>query len=123
MRMTLPRINIKATNVELNTSLRGLINRRLAPLSKMLQQESEVILNVVLRRTHSRVTGDMFFVSVKAVTSEDSYMAVSAKHHLSRALTSVRETLRQSISRGESVSDYSIRKSRQEKVQAFTLTL
>ena len=89
----------------------------------MLQQEGEVLLDIVMRKTHSRVTGDMYFVSVKVSTPSDTYMAVSAKHHLSRAFTTVRETLRRSISRGESVSDYSIRKIRQEKIDAFTLTL
>ena len=121
--MTFPIIHTKATNVELNEERKDLIARRLAPLARLLYGQGEIKVDVVLRRTRSRLTGDMYFVSVKLSTPQNSYMAVSAKAHLGRALTTAREMLRKSISRGASVSDYSIRRDRQEHLDAYTLTL
>ena len=121
--MTLPRVVTKATNVELTKSQQELITRRLAPIARLLHNQGEVLIEVVLRKTHSRLTGDLYYVSVKTSTPTDSFMAVSAKPFLGKALTSVRETLRRAISRGASVSDYGIRKARRSELDAYTLTL
>lgn len=122
--MTFPRIVTKATNVELTSSLEDLITRRLAPLARLLRFEEPIRFDVVIRRNENNVAGDMYFVSVKVSSPKRSYMAVAAKPHLPRALSSVRETLRQNISRGASVDMSHFAKSDTALVKnAYTLTL
>ncbi len=67
----------------------------------------------------------MYFVTAKVTTSKESYMAVSAKPQVSRALTEVRQMLRRSMSRGASVTSYThnTQTMLQEYVDSYTLTL
>lgn len=101
--MTMPSINTSATGIELNNERRALIAQKLAPLGRLLVHEREVSIDVIIRRVDASLAGDMFYVSVKLVTDHGDYMAVATGRYLTRALTSVREYLRRSISRGESV--------------------
>lgn len=121
MRMSIPRIRTRATNVELTGARKSLITRRLAPLSRMLKGEGEVDIEVMLRRTETQVEGTMYFVSVKLITPQDSHRAVAANQHLTRALDNARDMLRQSMSRGESVSPYRV--SHESFEESFTLTI
>ena len=121
--MSIPNINTRATNVELTDERKSLISRKLSPLSRFLVHEPDVLIDVVMRRVRMRLSGDRYYLSVKVATPTDTYIAVADERHLTKALTKVRETLRKSISRGASVVDYELRKSRQNKELAYTLTL
>ena len=81
-----------------------------------------MLIDVVLRQVRAHFGGDMYYVSVKVTTPNDMYIAVATEHNLGKALRRARETLRKSISKGASVFDYELRKSRQMK-ESFTLAL
>lgn len=119
--LMIPKINIRATNVELTNERRSLISRKLSPLSRFLVHEEDVAIDVVMRKVRAQFTGDTYYVSVKVNTANDAYIAVAHEHHLAKALTSARESLRRTISRGASVMEYG-RRQRQAK-ESFTLTL
>lgn len=122
--MSIPTINTRATNVELNDERKSLISRKLMPLARYLRAESKLNIDVVMRKVRSRFGGDLYCVSVKVITPTDTYMAVATESHLSKALTRSRETLRRSISKGASVVDYELRRSRQRDfVGDYTLAL
>ena len=96
--------------------------RRLAPLSRFLVHEDSIAIDLVMRRIRARFGGDMYYLSVKVSTPHDTYMAVATENNLGKALTAAREVLRRSISRGASVVDYGVRRSRRQQA-AYTLTL
>lgn len=102
--MAMPIISASATNLELSQERRALIEQKLAPLARLLRGERDVEMDVVVRRVQSRTGGDLFCVSAKLKTGDGTYMAVATGHYLTMALTGVREYLRRSLSRGESVA-------------------
>lgn len=102
--MAMPIINASATNLELSQERRALIEQKLAPLGRLLRGEHDVSMDVIVRRVQSRAGRDMFCVSAKLSTGSGTYMAVATGHYLTMALAGVREYLRRSLSRGESVA-------------------
>ena len=120
--MNIPRITVSATNVELTPAIYDLISRRLTPLGRLLIYEGDVNINVVLRYNPTTF-GGMYFVSVRLKTDRNSYMAVASKAHLARAIIAAKDMLRQSISKGASVSDTSLLEAAKTIKQAYTLTL
>lgn len=106
-------MHIRATNVELTEYSQQLISTKLLPLARYLQYEPELRLDVVLRKMRSSFRGDVYCVSVKLMTPRDTFVAVANERHLPKALTRVRETLRRSISKGSSLSQYQLRRDRQ----------
>jgi len=99
----MPNISASATNLELSQERQALIEQKLAPLGRLLAGERNIQMEVIVRRIESSLGDDMFCVSAKLVTSQGTYMAVGNGHYLARALSGVREYLRRSLSRGESV--------------------
>ena len=120
--MSIPKISTRATNVELTNERRGLISRKLMPLSRFFVHESDVRIEVVLRKVRMRLSGDIYYLSLRVSTPNDVYMAVANEHQLARALEKARETIRRSVSKGASVANYQLRRSRQNK-EGLTLTL
>lgn len=99
----MPNINASATNLELSQERQALIEQKLAPLGRLLAGERDIQIEVIVRRIKNSLDEDVFCVSAKLVTSTGTYMAVGSGHYLARALSGVREYLRRSLSRGESV--------------------
>lgn len=118
--MNLPKINTRATNVELTEERKNLIIQKLAPLSRYLRGEEDIDIDIVMRRVRVDFGGDMYCISVKVTTPSDIYMGVATEHHLEKALTRVRETLRRAISKGASVVEYQQRKTHREYVREYS---
>lgn len=101
--MAIPIVHASATNLELSQEHIALIERKMAPLGRLLSGEHDVQVDVIIRRVYHRFKGDMFYVSAKLSSEHGTYMAVSTGHYLTRALSGAREYLRHSLSRGDSV--------------------
>jgi ribosome-associated translation inhibitor RaiA len=102
--MAIPTINTSATDIELTSLRESLIAQKLAPLARLLPDEREVTFDVILRRVPVTFGGYMYYVSVKLTTERGEFLSAATAHYLTRALNAVRESLRRTLSRGESVN-------------------
>lgn len=100
--MAMPIIHTSATNLELSQERKALVERKLYPLYRLLPRGSEAEVDVVIRRVKEE-EGDIFSVSAKLSTKNETYMAIATGQYLTRALSDVREYLRHSLCYGQSV--------------------
>ncbi len=112
MHMYVPKINTRATNVELTNERRLLIIEKLAPLGKLLTVEEQAQIDVVLRREKRMVLSDKYYLSVKLTTSGGTLFAVAIESHLEKALDKARRTIKRALSKGKLRQQYSYRNDR-----------
>ncbi|MEZ4200430.1 MAG: HPF/RaiA family ribosome-associated protein [Candidatus Paceibacterota bacterium] len=119
--MKVPRIEIKATNVELSEQLQHQVRQRLSPLTRVFRSEDMAVV-VQIRKAQTEFGGAIHFVSLRLTINGETTTAVAAKPYLSRALGVAVDTLRRSISRGASVSPLQATNFAALK-ESYTLTL
>ena len=116
--MTIPYLHIRATNVELTTLQERKVAQVFLPITRFLRHDPDAAVTVSVRQDE-----ETYFVSEKAVTTEDNYMAVAAKPTLAHAARAARDMLRRAMSRGESVATPSATTLSSMMAEQYTLTL
>ena len=95
--MTVPLLSTRTTNVELTPKRRDLLKTKLFPLCRYLGDTSIAYFDVVIRKEHSKSSGDQFHVSVKLSTPDSRYISDSHATHLQRAIIETRDALKRQL--------------------------
>ena len=87
------RVNIKATNIELNDVIRDYLDKRLRSLDKLIDtDDSSVLVDIELGRTtrhHQR--GDIFFAEINGNQWKKTFRVVSESSDILSAIDAMRD--------------------------------
>ena len=117
--MAFPTIIFKHNNTEVKESLHGLVEQKLASLSRYIGDETDVKCEVEFEKLLSHNSGDIYRVEVNIWLSGELYRAVSTKETFEAAIDLVRDDLDRELSKDHDKRQTMIRKGGREIKEAM----
>jgi len=93
-------INIKATNMELTSSIKDYIEKRVEALNKFFSNDTELYVEVGKTSLHHK-NGDYYKAEISMKSGESNFFAVSEKENLYTAIDAVKEEISNLIKRSK----------------------
>lgn len=97
--MKIPRINIKATNLELTPALQSLLDQKLLPLEKFAPDYDDTKCDVELERMTDHQSGKIHRAEVNLFHGGKMYRAESTEEQIEQAIDAIRDDLRRELRR------------------------
>ncbi|MCF7815613.1 MAG: ribosome-associated translation inhibitor RaiA [Candidatus Pacebacteria bacterium] len=99
--MTFPHINTKATNIEITPKLQELLEQKLSPLGKLLDNQGDTRCEVELEKTAEHHSGKIFRAEINLFNGGKLFRVESTEEQIEQAIDSVKNELRRELQRAQ----------------------
>jgi ribosomal subunit interface protein len=97
--MKIPRINKKATNLEITTKIQSLLDQKFLKLEKFIAKHSDTKCDVALERITDHQSGKIFRAEINLYHGGKMYRAESTEEQIEQAIDTIRDDLRRELRR------------------------
>lgn len=108
--MAFPQINIKATNVDLNDRMRGVIEERLLMTEKLISPDTNVTCDAEIELTNNEDLGRQYRGEANLQVNGNLYRAEAHSSSVEGAFEEVRNQLRKELRRAKDKEESLIRR-------------
>lgn len=95
--MVFPTINTKATNITITPQLQTLLEQKLAPLGKFLDERREVLCEVELEKITDHHSGKIFRAEVNLTSGGRLFRAEATEEQMEQAIDIVRNEIKHEL--------------------------
>ena len=97
--MKIPRINTKATNLEITPALQELLDQKLLPLGKFIPDYDDTKFDVELEKITAHQSGKIYRAEINLFNGGKIYRAEATEEQIEQAIDSVRDEIKRELSR------------------------
>lgn len=97
--MKIPRINTKATNIEVTPALQALLDQKFLPLEKFIADYEDTKCDVELEKFTDHQSGKIYRAEINLFHGGKMYRAEATEEQIEQAIDTVRDDLRRELRR------------------------